>query len=136
VFRRRQRLSGPGPQPCLLVRLGFVRGSDSQRERTHGGLTRSEFEYEIPLIDAEFMLKEFCSNHFLEKIRHLIKFDDLVWEVDEYSGPQRGLVLAEVELSDATQQVQLPSWLGKEVTDDPRFRNAYLAANPQFWRDQ
>jgi adenylate cyclase len=99
-----------------------------------GSLIRSEFEYEIPLADADLMLKEFCSKQFLEKTRYLVDFANVEWEVDEYSGPHRGLVVAEVELRDATQPLQLPPWIGKEVTDDPRFKNAYLAANPQSWR--
>jgi len=101
-----------------------------------GDLTRSEFEYEIPLADAELMLAEFCSKKYLEKTRHIVKFANVVWEIDEYSGPHRGLVLAEVELRETSEDIQLPPWLGKEVTDDPRFKNKYLAGNPHFWRNQ
>jgi adenylate cyclase len=99
-----------------------------------GSLIRAEFEYEIPLADADLMLKEFCSKQFLEKTRYLVDFAGVAWEIDEYSGPHRGLVVAEVELSVSTQSLQLPTWIGKEVTDDPRFKNAYLAANPQSWQ--
>jgi adenylate cyclase len=100
-----------------------------------GGLTRSEFEYEIPHADADVMLKQFCPNRLLEKTRHIVEFGNATWEVDEFSGTHYGLILAEVELDSETQQVQLPPWVGAEVTHDPRFKNAYLAVNPQSWRD-
>jgi len=99
-----------------------------------GSLLRSEFEYEIPLGDAELMLVEFCPNNVLEKSRHEVEYGGLLWEVDEYSGLHQGLVVAEVELREAAQQVKLPPWIGKEVTEDPRFKNAYLAFDPGFWR--
>jgi CYTH domain-containing protein len=99
-----------------------------------GILLRSEFEYEIPLPDAELMLLEFCPNNTLEKIRHVVEFDGLLWEIDEFVGPHQGLILAEVELREPMQEVRLPSWIGKDVTEDPKFRNAHLASNPQAWR--
>lgn len=99
-----------------------------------GTLLRSEFEYEIPLPDAEQMLSEFCPNNIIEKIRHAVEFEGLLWEIDEFAGPHQGLILAEVELREPTQVVRLPSWIGKEVTEDPKFRNACLASNPQAWR--
>ena len=101
-----------------------------------GGLTRSEFEYEIPLSDAEFMLVRFCVTNIIEKNRHHVDLGDVVWEIDEYLGVHQGLVLAEVELAQTTQQVRLPCWLGREVTDDPTFKNANLATYPHSWRNQ
>jgi adenylate cyclase len=98
-----------------------------------GGLARSEFEYEIPLADAELMLGQFCSTSIIEKSRHRVEFGGAVWEVDEYSGAHQGLVLAEVELQETAQEVQLPDWLGREVTNDPNFKNANLAAHPHSW---
>jgi CYTH domain-containing protein len=99
-----------------------------------GSLVRSEFEYEIPLADAELMLREFCQNNVLDKFRHVVEYENVLWEIDEYSGEHHGLVVAEVELRDASQQLHLPSWVGREVTNDPRFKNSYLAANWDFWR--
>src|SRR5882757_1134007 len=63
-----------------------------------GSLVRSEFEYEIPLADAEFMLRQFCPNNILDKSRHSVEYDGVHWEIDEYFGPHQGFVLAEVEL--------------------------------------
>jgi CYTH domain-containing protein len=86
------------------------------------------------LADAELMLRQFCPNNVLDKSRHSVEYDGLLWEIDEYFGPHQGLVLAEVELREPSQQLRLPPWIGKEVTDDPRFKNAYLAINSDFWR--
>jgi adenylate cyclase len=101
-----------------------------------GGLARSEYEYEIPVADAERMLHQFCSTRIIEKVRHRVEYDGLSWEIDEYMGAHQGLALAEVELREETQEVSHPVWTGKEVTDDPRFKNANLALHPNSWRHQ
>jgi CYTH domain-containing protein len=93
------------------------------------GATRSEFEYPIPLSDAEQML-ELCEQPIIEKTRHVVEFRGLRWEVDEFHGVNRGLIVAEVELDDPDQTVDLPDWIGAEVTDDPRYYNANLIAHP------
>ena len=94
------------------------------------GATRTEFEYEIPVADADTMLDELCIRPLIEKTRHKIPFDGLVWEVDEYAGDNDGLVVAEVELSHEDQELRLPNWIGEEVTSDPRYYNANLVAHP------
>lgn len=95
----------------------------SQRE----GLVRSEFEYEIPLAEAEQMLRTLCANAPIEKTRYRIEFRELPWDIDVFSGALEGLVLAEVELEHDDQHVELPDWVGAEVTGDPRYRNAALS---------
>ena len=94
------------------------------------GATRAEFEYDIPFGDAEQMLDELCERPLIEKTRHLIEYRDLTWEVDEFEGANAGLLVAEVELDEDGQAVELPSWVGDEVTDDPRYYNANLIAHP------
>jgi adenylate cyclase len=94
------------------------------------GITRTEYEYEIPVADAEQMLCDLCEHPLIEKIRHTLNVNDLTWEIDEFSGDNQGLILAEVELKDTHQPIQLPSWAGQEVSDDPRYFNAYLAKYP------
>ncbi len=94
------------------------------------GATRTEFEYEIPVADADTMLDELCIRPLIEKTRHKIPFDGLVWEVDEFAGDNDGLVVAEVELSHEDQELRLPNWIGEEVTGDPRYYNANLVAHP------
>lgn len=94
------------------------------------GISRSEFEYVIPTSDAEEMLSTLCDRPLIEKVRYRIIQDDLTWEVDEFTGANQGLVMAEVELRDPNQIVELPDWIGEEVSHDPRYFNAYLAKNP------
>ncbi len=94
------------------------------------GATRTEFEYEIPVADADAMLDALCMRPLIEKTRRKIPFDGLVWEVDEFAGDNDGLVVAEVELSHEDQEFELPDWIGEEVTHDPRYYNANLIAHP------
>ena len=94
------------------------------------GAKRGEYEYEIPVADADAMLDELCEQPLVEKTRHNIPFDGLIWEVDEFAGDNQGLVVAEVELSDEDQEIRLPGWIGEEVTDNPRYFNSNLVANP------
>jgi adenylate cyclase len=91
------------------------------------GLVRAEYEYAIPVTDARELLA-LCTPHILAKRRHLVPAADLTWEVDVFEGRHAGLVLAEIELDAADRAVDLPGWIGKEVTGDPRYYNAVLAA--------
>lgn len=90
------------------------------------GMTRAEYEYEIPMHDAREML-EMARPHVLEKRRHLVPFGGLTWEVDVFEGRHEGMVIAEVELTSEDQTVELPDWVGTEVTDDDRYYNASLS---------
>jgi CYTH domain-containing protein len=94
------------------------------------GATRLEYEYEIPLEDAEEMLDKLCEDPLIEKTRYKIEFGGLLWEVDEFGGENEGLFLAEVELSDENQEIELPEWIGEEITGDPRYLNANLVKFP------
>lgn len=94
------------------------------------GATRSEYEYKIPLADANEMLDRLCERPLIEKTRYRIPHENHVWELDEFGGENRGLVLAEVELKDEHEHLSCPSWVGREVTDDPRFYNVNLVAHP------
>ncbi len=93
------------------------------------GITRSEFEYEIPVADASAML-ELCQDAVVEKTRYLIEHAGMVWELDVFSGTNAGLVMAEIELESEDQEFDLPDWAGKEVSGDPRYYNACLARYP------
>jgi adenylate cyclase len=99
------------------------------------GITRPEFEYEVPIEEAEEMFK-LCRRPLIEKTRYEIPFEGLVWQVDEFEGENAGLVLAEVELKHPAQHVTLPAWVGAEVTFDARFRNSRLVDEPQGKRQQ
>ncbi len=113
----------------LRVRVAGPKGTLTVKGMTVGA-TRTEFEYEIPLTDAEAMLDALCIRPLIEKTRHRIEFDGLVWEVDVFAGDNHGLVVAEVELAREDQAFRLPDWIGEEVTDDPRYYNANLVAHP------
>lgn len=90
------------------------------------GPARGEFEYDIPMDHAAELLK-LCGDHTLTKTRHCVPAGELTWEIDVFEGRHAGLVIAEVELSSPDQQLPLPPWLGKEVTDDPSYSNENLA---------
>src|SRR5688572_29551461 len=100
------------------------------------GAVRSEFEYEIPVTDAEQLLK-LSDGPIIEKNRYVIVHDGSTWEVDEFLGDNAGLVLAEIELTSEDQIFSRPPWLGREVTHDSRYFNSSLASDPYpKWRDQ
>lgn len=94
------------------------------------GATRLEFEYDIPLQDAQEMLHELCRKPLIEKIRYKIEFAGFIWEIDEFKGDNEGLLLAEIELEYEGQNFAIPPWIGREVTGDHRYYNANLVANP------
>ncbi|NJN31079.1 MAG: CYTH domain-containing protein [Synechococcales cyanobacterium RM1_1_8] len=97
-------------------------------------LGRPEFEYEIPLAEAQEILETLCDRPIITKVRYKIAIGDLLWEVDEFAGENAGLILAEVELQSEDQPVPLPDWVGLEVTGDRRYYNSYLVKHPfQSW---
>lgn len=94
------------------------------------GISRDEYEYAIPSVDADAILATLVTGHIVEKMRYRIVAEGMVWDVDEFLGENRGLVLAEVELTHELHQVVLPCWVGREVTGDVRYYNAMLAEHP------
>lgn len=94
------------------------------------GAVRSEFEYEIPATEASSMLDELCEPPLIEKTRYEVEAGGLIWEIDEFTGVNSGLTIAEVELEDEGQRISLPEWVGEEVTGDPRYFNSNLIAHP------
>ncbi len=95
-----------------------------------GARSRLEFEYPIPVADAEVILDQLCLKPLIEKIRRRVVVRGVTWEVDEFQGENAGLVLAEVELDHPEARIDLPDWIGEEVTADPRYQNVYLARHP------
>lgn len=99
--------------------------------KAKGGQTsKVEFEYSIPVDHAEYLLTQVCDRLPIEKLRHEVHYGGLMWEVDEFLGPNQGLVLAEVELPAADAPVLLPPWVGREVTGDSRYCNSHLYHHP------
>jgi adenylate cyclase len=94
------------------------------------GASRGEWEYPIPLADAEQFLASLCEQPLIEKKRYRIRHQGMLWEVDEFFGANAGLVVAEIELEAEDQPFSKPDWLGLEVTDDARYFNANLIRHP------
>ena len=99
------------------------------------GIARSEYEYTIPLADASVLLDQLCPQPQIEKKRYAIRHCGNIWEVDEFFGDNKGLIVAEIELEREDQAFERPDWIGAEVTSDPRYSNAALCAAPfNTWR--
>lgn len=127
-----------------MIRQGYLRNEieGTVRVRTKGergfltikgrseGISRLEFEYEIPVEDADQILDELCRKPLIEKIRYEIGLGGFIWEIDEFLGENAGLVVAEIELEAENQVFPKPDWLGKEVSGDFRYQNASLVLNP------
>lgn len=115
-------------------RIVRVRITDGKGYLTIKGITtgasRVEYEYEIPDAEATAMLEELCEKPLIEKNRYKIGHAGLTWQVDEYFGENRGLIVAEVELESEDQLFEKPEWIGEEVTGDPRYFNSNLVLNP------
>jgi adenylate cyclase len=94
------------------------------------GVERIEFEYSIPLADAEELLDKLCRTPLIEKTRYTVQHAGHRWEIDVFAGDNEGLVVAEVELADQDEAFERPSWLGDEVSHDPRYYNVRLLEHP------
>ncbi len=101
------------------------------------GVTRMEFEYQIPYDDCVAMLENLAEQPIIEKKRYKIPMGEFVWEIDEFFGVNEGLIVAEVELKSEDQAFEKPEWIGKEVSGDPRYFNSNLVAHPySTWKDK
>ncbi len=131
----------PSAGPGQLIRQGYLssEGKATVRVRSFddehavitlrgklSGITRSEFEYPIPIEDARELLA-IAQPQVLEKKRYDVPYGGLTWEVDVFEGRHLGLIIAEIELAGADQEIDLPSWIGEEVSHDDRYYNADLA---------
>ncbi len=94
------------------------------------GVTRSEFEYPIPVEDATILLDHLCEKPLIDKHRHKEVHGGKTWEIDVFHGDNEGLVLAEIELTSETEPFDRPPWAAKEVSGDPRYFNSNLLKHP------
>ena len=119
-----------GEFPTVRVRIKGDKGFITIKGKTDKkGLSRYEWEKEIPVPEAEELLR-LCINGIISKTRYEIDFRGHLFEVDVFHGPNEGLIVAEIELSNEDEIFEKPDWLGKEVTLDKRYRNAYLSKYP------
>ncbi len=116
------------PNRTVRVRLAGKKGILTIKSKNIG-ITRNEFEYEIPYPDTLELLK-LCKPPLIEKTRYKVNHHDLIWEIDIFSGENEGLAIAEVELTDEHQSISPPPWLGKEVSSDQRYYNSNLVLHP------
>ncbi len=101
------------------------------------GVRRQEYEYQIPLAEAEELLNTLCEQPQIEKIRYHVPLGGHLWEVDVFAGDNEGLVVAEIELADEDESFERPAWLGREVSDDTRYYNVCLTKHPyKDWRHE
>ena len=116
------------------VRVRILDGKSAKltikSKKLASGISRYEFEYPIPLEDAEMMMAEFCGGRIVEKVRHYVDYAGHCWEVDEFFGVNEGLVVAEIELESVGEKFEKPDWAGEDVTADSRYGNQSLADTP------
>jgi len=130
----RQGYLASGEHGVVRVRVAGSRAFLTVKGPTRG-ITRSEFEYEVPMDDAETML-ELCSGAVVTKTRYVVELHGRRWEVDVFDGANRGLVLAEVELESEDDSFERPDWLGREVSALKRYANSSLSLRPySTWSD-
>ena len=120
----RQGYLNRSPDRTVRVRTVGNRGFLTVKGRNHGA-KRLEFEYEIPLHDAEEILS-LAEPGIVEKTRYIVPFDDLIWEVDEFHGSLQGVTVAEVELPHNERLYEKPPFVGEDITGDPRYYNSNL----------
>lgn len=118
-----------GPPTAIRVRVMDGEAHLNIKRRTTE-IARVEYEYPIPLADAEEILDRLCIGTVIEKKRHYVDFEGFVWEIDEYEGANQGLITAEVEMEREDQEVPIPPWVGEEVSSETRYLNASLAMHP------
>ena len=127
-FPIKQGFLSSDPERNVRVRIKGSKGYITVKGETKS-ISRIEFEYEIPLSDAEEILK-LCLQPIIEKVRHEIMFDGHTWEVDEFFGVNDGLIIAELELTSEQQLYNSPEWIGKEVSNDAKYYNSNLILSP------
>jgi adenylate cyclase len=116
------------PSKTIRVRVAGVKAFLTIKGKSTGA-SRLEYEYEIPKQDAEELLENFCAA-VISKIRYKVNYGNHTWEVDEFSGDNSGLIVAEIELTHEQETFELPEWVEKEVTDDKRYFNSNLSTHP------
>jgi len=132
------------PENGQIIQQGYIQTTSNTvvRVRRYGekafltikgenvGASRSEFEYEIPVADAEAMLNELCLKPYISKVRYCVNYANHIWEIDVFAGDNAGLVVAEIELGSESEAFAMPAWVGAEVTQDSRYYNSNLVNNP------
>ncbi|TVO70511.1 CYTH domain-containing protein [Sedimenticola selenatireducens] len=118
-------------QPNVTVRVRIAKGKAHLNIKSATiGITRAEYEYEIPLSDAENILEDIAEQPFIDKTRFKVRCGDHIWDLDVFYGDNSGLVMAEIELDSEDEAFEYPEWAGEEVSSDPRYYNSSLVKKP------
>ena len=127
--RYRQGYLSRGDKSSVRVRIEGDEAFPNIKEATLG-IRRQEYQYPIPFDDAQRLLNDLCHKPLIEKDRYFIKRGQHTWEIDEFFGDNQGLIVAEVELRSEDEEIEKPSWLGEDVSDDMRYYNICLVTHP------
>ncbi len=131
----RQAYLAPPSKASVRIRVEGDRANINIKSATLG-MERMEYEYPIPVKEAQEMLDHLCDKPQISKNRHRVKCGDHIWEIDEFFGDNMGLIVAEIELESPDEIFEIPDWLGMEVTDDKRYYNVSLVKHPyKNWQD-
>lgn len=122
----RQGYLSNNSKSSIRVRISGAEANLNIKSSTPGTVRR-EYEYSIPVAEAEELLADLCHELRIEKIRYKVDFLGFIWEIDVFLGVNQGLVVAEIELDEVDQDFPRPPWLGREVSDEIRFYNSHLA---------
>lgn len=136
-YRIAQGYLSSAPERTVRVRIkGEKAYITIKGQSSESGLSRFEWEKEISVNDAKDLLM-LCESGLIDKTRYEVEFDAKIFEVDEFHGENTGLVLAEIELNSENEQINLPPWIGKEVTGDKRYYNSYLSKHSfKNWKNK
>ena len=128
--------SGLKPEQASSVRVRIANDKATLNIKSaEMSVRRTEYEYEIPVDEAEHMLSTLCEQPIIEKTRYLVPHGEHLWEIDIFEGENSGLEIAEVEVNSTDETVKLPDWVGEEVSDDSRYYNIYLLKQPfKYWK--
>lgn len=124
--RIRQAYISTNPDSVVRLRIRDSRAYLTVKGRNDGAV-RDEWEFEIPVADAEEMAGRLCGGFAIDKTRYIVNFEGWEWEIDLFHGRHDGLILAEVEMPSADCNPPIPPFIGKEVTGDPRYYNSTLS---------
>ena len=125
----RQGYLSTDPERTVRVRLEGEEGRITVKGEKKSG-AGDEYEYEIPGDEAAYIIDHLCIKPVIEKMRYKINYKGNTWEVDEFFGENLGLILAEIELDSIDQPFEKPVWIGEDVTEDQKYKNASLVKNP------
>ena len=129
-YQIKQGYLNSAPERTVRVRTKNEKGYITIKGKSNeSGTTRFEWEKEIPFNEAVELLK-LCEDYIIEKTRYIVDFQEKTFEIDVFEGDNKGLIIVEVELNNDNETIELPDWLGEEITGDKRYYNSYISNHP------